>query len=209
MSKNSELDELFTEWKEYHAKMNINPERFCPDGIINESKYLESHLKILFIMREVNSTEGFDLREMLKEGPKYQMWYTIARWSAGIIRNFPSYEEIDNYESMKNSLLSVATMNLKKTYGGSMVNLESINAYAHMDSKFLRKQIEIIEPEIMVACGTFSLLIWLLDLPVDSDDPISKVCITEKFKVVPWRHPGRVNNKETYEELKEKVRQYI
>jgi hypothetical protein len=229
MSKSNELTELFEKWIQHYQRMNIAnaEERFSRDGMINEERYNQSSLKILFVLRDVNAEEpranyekeknvkrhkeyeGFDLREVLRDGPKYQMWHAIARWSAGLLHGFPSFERIDNYKTMRDSLLSVAAINLKKTPGAKTACLDQVNAYANMDSYLIKKEIEIIDPDIIVGCGTFSHLIWLLDLPVDSDDPVSKVCVTEKFKVVPWRHPGRVNNKETYKQLKKKVIQYI
>lgn len=234
MSRSDQLEELFEEWIQHHRQKNIaNAEkRFSRDGILNEELFNKARMRVLFVLREVNGEDQnqkdletnederrkkerhkrykhVDLIQLLKDGPKYQMWYAIARWSAGILQRFPPFEEIDNYERMKNSLLSVAAINLKKTPGGKAACLDQVNAYAHMDSCLLKRQIQIIAPDIIVACGTFSHLIWLLDLSVHSDDPLSKVSVKGKWKVVPWCHPGRVNNKTTYEDLEKKVEQYI
>lgn len=234
MSRSDQLDELFEKWIQHHRQKNIaNAEkRFSRDGILNEELSNKARMRVLFVLREVNGEDEnqkdletnederrkkerykeykhVDLIQLLKDGPKYQMWHAIARWSAGILRRFPPFEEVDDYATMKDSLLSVAAINLKKTPGGADADLEKVNAYARMDRRFIIDQIEIIDPDIIVACGTFSHLIWLLDLEVDSDDPLSKVSVKGKWKVVPWCHPGRVNNKTTYEDLEKKVGQYI
>jgi len=196
-------EELWQEWEEHYSKLGIDKKRICRDGIINMEAYSTASMKILFIMRDVNKWEGGDLREMLKNGPKYQMWHVVARWTAGILNNFPPFTDIDNYETMKDAIIKIATINLKKASGGPSSNMSVINAYAFQDCSLLREQIEAINPNIVMACGTFDILIWLLELKVNPDEPNSDPVYDEQRKiwVVPFRHPARVNNESTYSEL--------
>ncbi len=196
--------DLWLRWSEHYEKLGIDPQRICKDGIINQEEYLKAPKKVLFVMKEVNDWPGGDLREMLAEGPKYQMWHSTARWAAGIIHDFPHFSEVDNYPRRREAIRQVAVINLKKTSGGPYSKMSVINAYAFKDRELLLRQIEEIAPEIIVACGTFNSLIWLLELDIDPDNPIGKPTFdsTREAFVVPWRHPGRANNAKMYAQLR-------
>ncbi|MCK4628920.1 MAG: hypothetical protein KAT56_07940, partial [Sedimentisphaerales bacterium] len=61
------------------------------------------------------------------------------------------------------------------------------------------------QPEIIVACGTFDSVIWLLDLKVNPDKP-HECPVFKKSRniwVIPWVHPCRVDNRETYGKLED------
>ena len=202
--ENLAVEDIWARWALHYERMGIDPARICRDGILNPEAYRQAPVKVLFIMKEVNDWKGGDLRDLLADGPKYQMWHSVARWAAGVLGCFPRYETIDNYNSMKGALRQVATLNLKKTSGGSWADSSVINAYAFLDRDLLLDQIEAIAPQVIVACGTFDSLVWLLELKLDPDSPKSKPARDEKRRmwVVPFRHPARVNNSETYDELK-------
>ena len=198
------MEDIWARWTLHYKRIGIDPARICRDGILSPEAYRQASVKVLFIMKEVNDWKGGDLRDLLADGPKYQMWHTVARWAAGVLRSFPDYEEIDNFSSMKAALRQVATLNLKKTSGGSWADSSVINAYARLDRDLLLDQIEAIAPQIVVACGTFDSLVWLLELAPDPDSPKSRPVRNEKRRmwVVPFRHPARVKNSEAYCELK-------
>lgn len=200
---NMMLEELWAEWKSHYSNLGIDYNRVCTDGVISPIHWEEAPQKVLYIMKEVNKQPNAHLPNMLQKGPKYQMWHTIARWSAGVINDFPEYQSIDTREIKKTSLLQVATLNLKKTSGGAQSDMSVINAYAKQDQVLLRKQIELIQPDIIICAGTYDSVLWLLDLPIDVDSPKSSIVRdTSGRLIVPWRHPARVNNKDTYIKLK-------
>ncbi len=200
-------ESMWQRWREHYTEIGISSTKICKDGIVDYETYAQANRKILFVMKEVNQWDEGDLREMLIKGPKYQMWHTVARWAAGILREFPPFEEIDAYEIWVESIRSIATINLKKTSGQAAADISVINAFALMDRQLLLDQIQMINPDIIVAGGTFDSLMWLLDLKVDSENPGSKAVFDHqrRITVVPWRHPSRVNNRETYDGLREIV----
>lgn len=51
------------------------------------------------------------------------------------------------------SCRSIAIVNLKKTGGGNTSNPSIIKEYAIRDAEYLRKQIELIVPKIIICCG--------------------------------------------------------
>jgi len=202
-------------WEKHYHKLGIDTSAICRDGVFDKEEWKNVNKKILFIMKEVNKWKGGDLKTLFKDGPKYQMWHTISRWAGGILNNFPKYEEIDEWSARKANIKKIASINLKKTSGEAFSNMSIINAYAHTDKELLLEQIDEIQPEIIVACGTFDSVIWLLDLKVNPDriyldkinpDKLSRYPVFEKSRniwVIPWVHPCRVDNRKTYDKLKD------
>ncbi len=192
-------------WEKHYQKLGIKTDAICRDGIFDEEEWENVNKKVLFIMKEVNNWEGGDLKTLFKDGPKYQMWHTISRWAGGILNDFPEFEEIDKWPAKKANIKKIASINLKKISGGPSSDMSVVNAYAYTDKELLLEQIDEIQPQIIVACGTFDSVIWLLDLKVNPDKPRECPVFEEarKILVIPWVHPGRVDNRKTYKELKE------
>jgi len=197
------MTDIWDRWTEHYKRLGIGPARICKDGIIDEQLFEQARRRVLFVMKEVNDFPGGDLRQMLRKGPRYQMWHATARWAAGLLADFPPYEEANRVDVQRDSLRSIATINLKKTSGRARADMSVISACAHRDRNLLRQQILDIRPDVIVACGTFDVMVWLLGLEVDCDDPRRKAVVYDGIVVIPWRHPSRVNNQETYEQLRD------
>lgn len=202
------FNELWHEWSAHYRNFNIQFEKTSSkDGILNldnPQEYHRSKIRPLFILRETNGFPGGDLREMLKDGPKWQLWHTVARWAAGMSKGFPPFQSIDNWDVMATALRKVAAINLKKYSGGASADFPAINAFAYRDQDLLRAQIKLINPTHIIACGTFDALIWLLGLDVNPQKPYKKPILDTNRDtwVVPFRHAARVDNAKTYDELK-------
>ncbi|MCK9573475.1 MAG: hypothetical protein M0R20_03625 [Candidatus Omnitrophica bacterium] len=206
MKKMIDMDIIWDEWNKHYKSIGINTDRICKDGIINPEKFCKTKPKILFVMKDVNDIDNGpkgDLPGWLKEGPKYQLWFTIARWSAGIFNKFPPYKQID-LKMMKDSLEQVAAINLKKTCGGARVDSEIISAYTHQDRDLLLKQINSINPNLIIACGVMEPLIWLLNLKVNPEKPAADPIkdLSRKTWIIPFRHPARATGGKIYNNLK-------
>lgn len=195
---------LWEDWKRHYIESGINPGRLCKDGIVDHRCYRETTVKVLFVLKEVNDFPGGDLAAFLRKGPKYQMWHTVARWADGIQRGFPAYEQVDKFSTQQEALRRCAAINLKKTSGGASSDMAVINAYALHDRELLLRQILEIQADVIVACGTFNSLAWLLELEFLPDSPMSHAVYDSARTawVIPWRHPGRVDNRKAYRELK-------
>lgn len=198
------MNDIWKRWTKHYKLLKIDPSRISKDGVIYPSRF-NKNFRLLFILKETNGFPGGSLSELLYNGPKYQMWHTTARWAAGILYDFPNYQQIDNRKTLTKALHEISVINLKKTTGVSSADMHKINAYAHQDKDLLLEQIKTIAPHIILACGTFESLIWLLDIPVSGDNPYEKPVKSKIIEslVIPWRHPNRVDNKKTYEELRE------
>jgi hypothetical protein len=198
------MSDIWQRWERHYNRLGIDSNNMSRDGIIDVEKF-NNDKKILFILKETNKFPGGSLSELLKTGPKYQMWHTLARWAAGILQDFPDYLTVDSKSEKTIAIHQIAVINLKKISGGSTANMSQVTSYAHQDKELLIDQIKSINPKMIIACGTFEPLIWLLDLSVDVDAPYSKPVKSKiiNAEVVPWRHPSRVSNKNTYDELKD------
>lgn len=143
-------EELFSRWKEKY-------DYFEPDGIVDPMWYNSSWLKLTFILKEVNAKEDeeFDLTEFLREGVVGSTWNNISRWSAGLLFE-RKYEDVEylNGEDRKKYLSPISVINLKKTPGGASSDGKEIEDFASEDRDFIKKQLEIYSPDVIVCCGT-------------------------------------------------------
>lgn len=79
MSLREQENELFVRWR-------LERPGLITDGVVDEVAYLYSPRRILFMLKEVNSTETqeWDLRGFLHGGGHAASWDTITRWVEGI-----------------------------------------------------------------------------------------------------------------------------
>ena len=197
------MPSLWQEWQIDYQRRGLRWEDVTRDGPINPTHYAVTTPRIVFVLRETNDFGGGDLRELLADGPKYQMWHTLARWAAGLLGGFPDYDEIDRYTVMRKALHRVAAVNLKKITGGAGSWDAQIHAFTVVDRHLLTRQLRELEPSIVVACGTFPQVMWLLDLQVDPLEPFEQPVKAEDPAtwVIPFRHPVRCDNRKSYSEL--------
>jgi hypothetical protein len=158
-----DMDELFKEWR---PLVLADSDHFVEDGIICHETWNSVNRRILFILKETNDYEG-NISKLINDAvrvrPKSKLWlrptfHNIGRWAYGLL-NFP--EDVNSYKEAnkerKKSLLSCSFINIKKTSGtrtaGKGVELNAIK-YA----SFLRRQIEILSPDIIVFGGTFQTM---------------------------------------------------
>jgi len=196
-------NDVWTDWENHYRISGIDPGSICKDGPIDEVSYRNAHPKILFVLREVNNYRGGNLKDYLADGPKYPIWFAVARWAAGLLNDFPPFQEIIKPRILKDSIRKTAIINLKKASGGPQADPQEVNLYAYRDRQLLRQQVDLIAPEIVVACGTFDTIVWLLELDINPLDLKNKVYTVgpKNWIVINWRHPTRANMRETYQEL--------
>lgn len=202
------MTDIWQDWENRYREAGVPLDAFWKDGIIDEKAYAGARPKVLFVLKEANSDEKVDLRGFLRKRLRYPTWFVLARWAAGFLRGFPSYEEIGRSRSLLHeSLTRVAVINLKKVGGGAKSDPKAINAFAYLARDLLARQIREIHPDIVVACGVFDTLMWLCDFAaaykVQHDAPIRDR--NSGFWVIPWRHPSRAEGATSYNDLRAKV----
>jgi hypothetical protein len=190
-----------------YEAMGVTKSAMALDGYYQAGSYPTEHLKILFVLKEPHEQEGVDMRDQLKKGAE-KMWLALARWAAGILGRFPPYREVDTTLVKNAALKRVAVINLKKVAGGKRSDPEVIHAYAHAHRVVLRRQIAILAPHLIIACGTTGPLRWLLDLDLDPS-PTDGTFVASSYDgcvVVPWRHPAMGAGQNLYDKLASRMR---
>lgn len=131
---------------------------FIQDGIVNAEQYLASEIRLLFLLKEVNGGSDWDLRDFLRNGGRKQTWENIARWTLGIrdFRHDLPWERLHEIseEQRKDILQSICAVNVKKTAGSHTANEKMVSNAALRDSDFLKRQIELYAPDMVICCGT-------------------------------------------------------
>lgn len=151
-TKTQQLDELFAEWEK---ETPCYKGHFVKDGIINEELFEQTNPKILFITKEPNDPKqnSWDFRDWWKEDVKYAFSKRIAELSFGIINDFPQYDTVRKRRgpgSAKQTIQHIAFMNIKKNGGGGKSKFDRIMEHLKMSYEFILRQIEIINPEIII-----------------------------------------------------------
>ena len=145
-------NELFDLW----GKAGIDC--FVRDGIFSENNY--GSQKVLFILRDAHivkekSLPPYDIRDIVKkpEG-EGRTWNNVARWTQ-VLLDKASYSDVEDITPavLSTQLKRVAAINLKKEAGGNRA--ERIKEFASKHRCFIKKQIELINPDVIIACGTF------------------------------------------------------
>lgn len=175
VSKSEQLEQLFIEW-EYAQEnepdfsweltrggKNITKSHFRRDGIIDEVVFSKEKRKILFISNEANDDEY-----SAKFNPKpssivdYQKYYETGHddWKGKMRERTSAIYKIVaeiGIDEMSNSDATIhyAVMDLNKRGGSADVkNGFHIQAYCNYYKEFIRKEIEIINPDIVIWLGT-------------------------------------------------------
>ena len=137
------------------------------DGIINSEKYAKAKTRILWVLKEPNSTESWTYQDYLsiseierkKERKDNILTYPIFRKimyaSFGLINNkeyadLPVAEEKEVYSIGE----EIAYINIKKIGGGAQSDDNEIQSHYHQNEKLLLKQIEEYNPNILIFGNT-------------------------------------------------------
>lgn len=144
-------DELFQEWKEKRGY-----QYFIKDGVFNEPVWVQENRKILFVLKEANwENDNEDLCEWLlsETSPTYwKTWNNIARWAKALLEGGEYPAKVSKSDKTY-WLKRVAFLNLKKVGGNAVAENETIRAYAISDASFIKRQILLYKPDIIICCG--------------------------------------------------------
>ena len=178
MSVTEELDNLFGEWKEEQKKEDgydwkkrgIAIDSFTKDGIVCEDVWnkLDKRKRVLYILREANGNTT-EMGETGKRVDGDNFWFKDCvtkdkKITDSIFHRIKEMQMlIQGYNSEAKSgvevLKEVAYMNLNKRGGGSVVDWKVFNAYIERYKEYIKREIAIIKPDIIICCGTYWSLI--------------------------------------------------
>lgn len=190
------------------------------DGVINLDKYFNSKIRIMWVMKDANSSDDSDWDQRhaisdLKEdyGIKKDWEKTfqhIVYTTFGILNN-KRWDEIpfikDNVDIVE-ILKSIAYINIKKIPGGSTVTDSTLQMYYNKDKEILIEQLNKLEPEIIIFGNTLKYFKSDLNLDKINKLNIIEYSIHNDKLYINGNHPnyisrGGVNAEEHYSEIKE------
>lgn len=140
------------------------------DGVVDEDTYLNSDIKTLFLLKEVNDPEmnndwiSFmdDIKLQVNKESMYKTWPNVCLWIEALHNPNVEYtycvDENGNFATKKlqRNLLEVAVVNIKKTAGGGSSNYDEILDAANRYGNVIREEIEnCISPQLVICGGTF------------------------------------------------------
>lgn len=213
MKINDQLDKIFLEIIERYKGIPNSNGLPIKDGLINESVFENQANKILFVCKEHNTLDldysgsHLDARIWMSESVNYNFSNRIAEWSFGILKNFPPFEESQNEATKLQYLNSVAFLNLKKYSGTSVTNNKVIGEYIHASKDLLKKQIDVINPDIIIFCTDWvGFIEWILEIKMSEKIHGVEYGLYGMAKVINFGHPSSRGPKESlYYWLKEVI----
>lgn len=211
LDQKEKQNKLFSECKKKYKY-------FSSDGIVDFYSYNNASLNITFILKETNEKEdgGYDLTEFLRDGAVGGcIWNNVSRFSAGIIfkEDFDMVEDLDKYDRKK-YLAPISVINLKKTPGKAKSNNSEIDKFAKEDREYIKNQVEIYNPDLIICGGTGDMFIKnILDLDSESWTYVSKYLrylIYNDKLIVDTYHPAcRKRKKDLFENIVLPIREIL
>lgn len=221
------IEELFEKWKERHKERpdrynqeetGIAVDSFTNDGVVNEKGWRDATIKVLYILREANGSyfiqNGTEPYVKI-DGEGENFWFAKSVQEASknnIELNGPIFKKIKLMQSHiedkmpNNELLKhVAYMNLNKRGGGSNVNWNILKEYSKAFKEEIKKEISLINPDIIVCCGTYWLILdqvyqaFCKDKWNENNNTSCKITINEKdVKIINIWHPSCRKSENVY-----------
>lgn len=168
------LDKLMNIWYDYD-----NAKDFMKDGLMHngvESKWDNYECKVLFLLKEGNGNGG-DVTTWLNDtgkddiytinrklgciGKRRTIFHPLAYILFGIhyLSDHQVYYRFDNIPDnadFKHIKVPFAYVEAKKTPGGSTSNNKEIRSYIEAHQDFLKREIELLRPTIIICCDNYS-----------------------------------------------------
>lgn len=167
-----ELKNLMDQWR-------LGPNHigfvFNYDGIVNEEFWNnEKNKKILFFLKEAyhskesearykeENNSSYFLTEELNSYKPWKMWKKVAVWTAAINNTDSNgtlkYSETAIRNAEQDLIKSIAVVNVKKSHGTNTSNYENLVEYADRDKEYIKTEIELIKPKVILCGNNCSLL---------------------------------------------------
>ena len=207
MSKTKQLQTLFEEWKKAQIEesddnwtitkpkgtKNIKKQFFCEDGIIDESVYDTEKLKVLFITNEANIENHLEFipANIGSRIDSFKDYYTSKKdpWDGKMCERICCLFQtiIDDYS--KSPFIYArrfAFMNINKRGGDKDIGDGShLAKYCELYSNYILKEIEIINPDIIIWLGTKSFNMDFKDKYLNAKKNDGKYYIEINNRMIP------------------------
>jgi hypothetical protein len=177
---NDRIDDLEDEIKDFCSDEAV---RCYPvyDGPINVEQYYNAPTRIVWLLKEAyeeykdGQKEGWyysdffpeDICSFVLKHKSRRTWQPIAYASYSILNGLPLFDYMDwlrDKPEMAQAIKSVAVVNTKKLPGASQSNDGEIAAAFQRNQSILKKQLDLLKPDVIIGGKTLSLYYKLLNL---------------------------------------------
>jgi hypothetical protein len=168
---------------------------FIRDGIIDAARWAGARRRVLLLLKEaygeLRGSGDWDLCKVIREewqGPKHKIWHTAAYWCYAAQNTVPQLPIFPpSREAAADALLRAAFVEIKKSNSSSSSNNDDISSYAERDGDLIKRQIELIKPEIILCGNTW----WAVKhLWPEAQQEYDAVWKTKHFSFVDFWHPA-------------------
>lgn len=158
MTISEEEDRIFASWTARRPNLKL-----IRDGVVNEDAYSSSNPRVLFLLKEPNTTEtDWSLIDFIRRGAQSSTWDNLSRWVIGIrhLEKDIPWKEISSIslDQRVDALKSAAVMNLKKSPGRRVANEQELSNFASEENEFLIEQFSLYNnhesTHVSVCCGS-------------------------------------------------------
>ena len=185
---NAKINELFIRWEEQLNKDGFfgfcrdglmfrgeNWKEQGDDGKLYDGKYSGNEetmwanvpKRILFLLKDSNKNPGYDNREFYPgvKGSLNTHYRNLAYWLFGLLafdetKDAPAFESLNLWDEVYSvfDTKPFAIVNCKKESGGSYVSNENLQEHINRYADFIKEEIAILNPDIIVCGGGSSLI---------------------------------------------------
>ncbi|MDR1347072.1 MAG: hypothetical protein LBJ63_01385 [Prevotellaceae bacterium] len=214
MNTQKRLSELFKEWQKECEKTDEYGTYFAPDGIIHDvQEYERMPKKVLFLLKEPHGHPGdiFSWIWNKKELYQGQLFKNLAYWLYGLLhvengKTIP-FDKL-NLEAVVEFAVKTpfAFVNAKKHFGGAVCDDGKLQEYILQYEEFLAKEIEILNPHIIVCCGTpQNEFVYRLfkdkDNTIDKENVLQYDKATKRVSIYSYHPSARSSYEEMYSNM--------
>jgi hypothetical protein len=138
------------------------------DGVVNEEKYQNSAIKIMWVLKDANSTgevESYDLRDAINNlktdygiRKGWEKTFSNIIYVTNGILNQKEWDDIPfpkNEPEIVDILKQIAYVNIKKVGGGSQSVESELQEHFEKSKKLLLDQIEEFNPDVIIFGNTY------------------------------------------------------
>ena len=188
--------DIFEEWENKYIDKS-----FVYDGIVDETEWDNQETKICFLLKEAYTEDKINyfkwsLSKWLNKDKNsvINTWNTVALWTYGILQTtetvIPEYPFIKDFgkEEKHNILKKISAVNVKKVDGVKKSDWYDLKNYAEKDKELLRKQIDKINPDVIICGKTFDFLRIIYGASYDE----KKKCVDDNGEIKTIKLSGRI-----------------
>lgn len=191
----NELALLMNSWESKHKDKGYS--RFIKDGIVCEHQWIAQKTpRICFFLKEAYSANenGYNLTETLHNSNPWTMWKKVAIWAQAIHNAFDGISEYNETELRSNEkevIDSISVVNVKKSNGERNSDYDNLKKFALEDKIELKRELEIIKPDIIVCGNNINLLKIVLENELENTDAWDTlIALWGKSLVINYYHPA-------------------